>query len=1176
MSQRLHGYFLGLLSLLTAACAGDRPEGLGETRRQGGPQVVFDIEEKPLPEVPLPNDAATRIDPSSPTGRRLNVSVQAPTALERDTRAKFDRLDGFGTFAPISVRFTAPLDVADIDERHNGNDDFRDDALYLLNVDPTCKRYGEEVALDLGRGRYPLVLYRHASRIPDEEAPGGYRIDDGGNTLFELDPRGDYNNLFFEERNEDANGNGRLDEGEDLDADGELDQANFLEPSACDGFDISTVEYDRCVADNLLTWYERETNTLIARPVWPLEQQCRYAMVITKRARGVDGKSVESPFPVVHHRDQTEALKPLPGLLSRYGLGKGDIAFAWSFTTGSQTRDLEVLRAGLYGHGKFARLGSEFPVSSLRFWTRGELADNSPEPDSKLVPGACGAELLNRLWARGIDEWTPNRCALEAELSGVGGIIGGSFKAPNLLVDRDGIATEKYPADDNEIWDMDWSTGVATYGESEVTFWCALPRELDTSCSPGNPEGKPFCKPFPTVLYAHGYGGSRNEINGFLGRHTTMGYAMCGVDSYGHGIERFQVDPAAGLVINVLKASMEKLGIPAMTNLLTNGRDRDLNNDGLPDSGGDMWSADIFHTRDMVRQSVLEYMQLVRMLRAMDGTTKSVDGSVLGDADGDGEPDIGGPDNSISMWGISLGGVLGGVIAGAEPSLDAVSPNAGGGGLSDIAARSAQAGVPEEVHLPVVGPFVMGCLPTDAHQNPVGEGEEGGSCLGGNRPGGELRLSFLLHDTAVKTNRDFGVVTGAQPGDRVVLENVDNGELKSTRIDARGRFRLAVESDALSPTERRPLLGLGDDDTEPVAFENTPLLADRLRLTIFVGNSDAVRATVDTFQQEVTFQGTIYPEGAPLVALQEGLGLDRNDPEYRRFLGLAQHALGPADPSVWSAHYFLEPLDVSYDPHLGGQSRMHVLVMPTLGDMNVPVNTGITNARTAGIFGSWKRDESVAAEHGWRELFVPDERYGKSVDQELIDTYVIEGAARLQRYPDNPLNPNALYDIDNVSDGNARFSCGDSDWSAAVGENLCPADIQGQEVLFPVPRPEAGKELRQNRPRGDGSFDAFRVPMLRPAGQHGIYNPQSFREYDADAHMVSFTVRFLGTRGQDASHEAGCDCAAAALGNITLDGEKQNTALDGDVCTVSDVKVCSPECAQAYGMRTPEEAACMP
>ena len=45
-------------------------------------------------------------------------------------------------------------------------------------------------------------------------------------------------------------------------------------------------------------------------------------------------------------------------------------------------------------------------------------------------------------------------CALEADLASVDQTFGGTFKAPNLLNDKDGIATERYPADNDEIWEL--------------------------------------------------------------------------------------------------------------------------------------------------------------------------------------------------------------------------------------------------------------------------------------------------------------------------------------------------------------------------------------------------------------------------------------------------------------------------------------------------------------------------------------------------------------------------------------------------------------------------------------------------------------------------------------------------------------------------------------------------
>ena len=251
------------------------------------------------------------------------------------------------------------------------------------------------------------------------------------------------------------------------------------------------------------------------------------------------------------------------------------------------------------------------------------------------------------------------------------------------------------------------------------------------------------------------------------------------------------------------------------------------------------------------------------------------------------------------------------------------------------------------------------------------------------------------------------------------------------------------------------------------------------------------------------------------------------------------------------------------------------MMMPTAGDQNVPVNTGVAMGRVSGLLGSWLRDpDQYSAEFGWRELFTPDERYGVSIDQHLVDTYVIEGDALLQRY-DNDLNPNVLYDVDNVSDGEAAFSCGDSDWSALIGENECPDDIDGQEIFFDVPNSPSGKELRQNIERSDGSYDGFRIPLLRPAGQHGIYNAQTFREFDADAYMVNFTIRYLGSRAREVEHLQGCDCTVSQVPQFYRGDEEIFPSQDGVACTEADVRICSDTC-DAWGIQTPETATCQP
>ncbi len=361
--------------------------------------------------------------------------------------------------------------------------------------------------------------------------------------------------------------------------------------------------------------------------------------------------------------------------------------------------------------------------------------------------------------------------------------------------------------------------------------------------------------------------------------------------------------------------------------------------------------------------------------------------------------------------------------------------------------------------------------------------------------------------------------------------------------------------------------------------EKAQAVGDPLSL-VFKGEDTEI--VINRFQKEVSFQGLIFPANAPLTALQEGFGLQRNSPSFRRFMALAQTAIGPGDPAIWSQHIFLDPIAQANQVYQGGHT--HVLQMPTAGDSQVPVNTGIAAARISGLFGSWLREEDKYPDprFGWRGLFQPSLRYedetidtALSIDQLLIDRFVVEGDGRLQRYRTTQANPsivfpvgaqakhpNTIYDIDNVSDGQALFSCGESDWSAVNGESGCPKALEGNEELYPIPYEK--NPLRLNVQRTDLSYDAFRIPVLRPAGQHGIYNAQPFRNFDSDAFMVNFTTRFLGSRARLVTHEKGCDCSIGQMHDFELNGTIKAPAL-GSTCTVNDLKLCSESCAQAWG-----------
>src|SRR6266481_9657372 len=146
-----------------AGCLSRQPiEGLAPARDTGGPRIVFDLTRKPLPEIPFPNDLLTRADEGSPTGLRMNSSLVVPSQLEQRTRALIDQLDGFGTYAPITVSFDADLDVVDLFARQNDSDP-ENDGVYLVQIDS-----GRVWPLDFGAGHFPYVLGKPAQYFPGD------------------------------------------------------------------------------------------------------------------------------------------------------------------------------------------------------------------------------------------------------------------------------------------------------------------------------------------------------------------------------------------------------------------------------------------------------------------------------------------------------------------------------------------------------------------------------------------------------------------------------------------------------------------------------------------------------------------------------------------------------------------------------------------------------------------------------------------------------------------------------------------------------------------------------------------------------------------------------------------------------------------------------------------------
>ncbi|MBK7862847.1 MAG: hypothetical protein IPJ65_30415 [Archangiaceae bacterium] len=1015
------------LSLAAAACSPSAaPEGLMETPFGSGAEVKFDVTHRPLPDIPLPNDFASRFDPGSPTKLRVNASQQAATAWETGAREVIDQLDGWGTFAEVSVGFTRPLDVLNVVRRHQGDDyDFSDDAVFLVDVSPESPGFCKPVPLNMGEGNFPLVL-----ESPDFGMP--------------TDPRFRNQQLIFDETDEDLNRNGKLDPGEDTDVDGVLDRGNYAHDRQTDG------------ELNVMTFYERETNTLIMKPVVPMHESTVYAAVITRRLTDEEGKPVRSPFAYVNHAQQTRALQPLRECLPGLGLAMEDVAFTWSFTTQSTTRDFVAVRDGLYGVGPMQRLSAKYPGAVSELFTlrkckvpvSGEgQCPSGQELDPGQSPYILKGDDLLRLGADVIPVFFGGQ--LDASSQGiidsyqwVDFTAVGQIDSPQFFR-RTAGATGSYGdlGDDGQplpplplyqqVFQLDPVTGAAFDRPEKVTFWLTVPKGRHG-------------KPAPVVLLGHGYTSAKLEALAYAGYFARLGLATLAIDAVSHGIDASSTD--VQLAAEVFRSK----GLDGFFRALANDRAVDLDGDGRKDSGADFWTSYVLHTRDVVKQSTIDHLQLVRVLKGFDGVSKwkydvnrnGERDDLAGDFDGDGVVDVGGP-ASVHMTGGSLGGIVTSMMGGLEPYLETALPVSGGGGLADVGIRSIQGGVKEAVNWRMFGPMLS------TRRNPTTRALE----LVEQLP--SLNGSANVH----VADLDFE----PRDGDTVVVRNGRSNEYRCSRVHSDPGVGTALIGVAVSSDQGDPLtLELYDG----VLPSKTPEGCDPAGMT--------PRKVIDTLGLDVRYQSKTYAAGSRLIAFGDGFGLRRNSPELRRFMALSQVALESGDPVNMAPLY--EKWLLKYGT--GEEVRTRAMVIASIGDMNVPVATGVQLARAAGFV----------------ELNARDPRYGKTANRVLIDHHVLEGVERVGPYRNSQGAP-VLIDVDHYS---AVASLDDG---------------------FDVPRLDPPLRLQQQS-ETLGGWRGLMLPMANPTGQHGFDPPNPAARWNLGGFMFGAMGRYMRSDGREFNLDA--------------------------------------------------------
>jgi len=757
--------------MLAAGCEIDTaPDGARATPPGDGPKIVFDTARRPLPEIPQPNDIATFADPTSRTGRRINVSLIAPTRLESVAREGFNSLEGWGTFAPITVAFArndkasadpnaTAIDLEEIAQR-TADYDPGDDPFYIVDLTT-----GVPVALDMGKGNFPLTVSDRTKYWPN-------------------DARGNEDSLLFETVEEGAGlPRGAYRPELDTDFDGVLDHPNTLRLTG-----------KNARIEDVIPWYERESDTLILRPIVPLEEKREYAVVLTDRLKGQDGQPVRSPFESVHHAQQRNGAERVRAILSDparrayygdvAGTGLDHVAFVWTFTTQPVYEDMRILRDGLHGRGPFARLATEFPPNATAARAVGTTFDPADEePGAIAVNPKCTqhkatpymvsvaktTDAFRDLLKAALGLAGEELRRLEESLQNVDHFVIGSYEAPYFLGDP------KHEDPDGRF-ELDYRTGAGRVARDTVQFWISVPKATGA-----------FKQPFPTTVWAHGTTLHADEIIVRAGYFAKQGLAMMGVNMPGHGLYLGNLQTAA-------EAFLGATCLTPWVKAIGTGRMQDLNGDGVPDSGGLLWTSHIFHSRDNIRQSVMDEMQATRVLRAFDGHVGAQDYNddgvpdVAGDFDLDGIPDLGGPTQPITTSGNSFGGVLAMVHGAVDPNVTAAAPISGGAGLTDVATRSAL--VPDSVLEQVFSPMIV-AVPAKTI-GLTGAGVAQTQCSADQRS-----VRFVVNDLTVSREVEIACLAPNEldVGKTVVLENLRNGERRCARTSADGRFRIPIPAD---------------------------------------------------------------------------------------------------------------------------------------------------------------------------------------------------------------------------------------------------------------------------------------------------------------------------------------------------------------------------------------------
>ena len=412
-------------------------------------------------------------------------------------------------------------------------------SVFIVNIEPSHPREGEIAPLDLNRGFFPS--------------------NGGRNVFFGQDADAENPSLLFP-----------LDNTADIDGDG---------------------------VEEAIVHYEVASDTLLLRPVLPLAQKARHAVLLTTAVKGwgpemdpgETPRPIRSPFAYKAHAAQSVHVTRALELI---GLEPDELAYGWVYTTGDLSTPMLNIRAGVRGEGPLRKLGDAAPPGIKEIRDTGVPEDVPEEPRDHRY--RLSGVFFNKIMGL-VNQFSTD--PIDFTFDNVDYIVFGSMETPD---------TRTGP---RETFGLNPHTGEGEVGTVDVPMLIAIPKTTERH--------KP---PFPVLFYFHGTSTSRVEALGIADIVAKHGIATVGFDQVAHGPffpdveELLFEDPAyvrlAGYVMPVLAKlldpsleeevrgldareglkRLQKVGIFAELTVL--GRALDFNGDGQIESSEGFFHAD--------------------------------------------------------------------------------------------------------------------------------------------------------------------------------------------------------------------------------------------------------------------------------------------------------------------------------------------------------------------------------------------------------------------------------------------------------------------------------------------------------------------------------------------------------------------------------------------------------